>query len=82
MLCPSLGIMTPVEFVDSLPARIMEGLEGTEISPGGRQAVLQEFSTALTWCLEKLGVTPEPGLKEREIKIKTRSQNKTWKRNP
>lgn len=62
-----MGIITPVEFTDSLPAGIMEGLEGAEIPPGGRQAVLQKLTTALTWCLEKLGVTPEPGLQEREI---------------
>lgn len=52
----------------------MEGLEGTEISPCGRQAVLQKFTTALTRGLEQLGVTPEPGLQQRGIKSKTHSQ--------
>ncbi|TSR27740.1 hypothetical protein Baya_11775 [Bagarius yarrelli] len=45
---------------DSLPAGIMEGLEGTEVPPGGRQAILQKLTTALTRCLEKLDITPEP----------------------
>lgn len=65
-----MGIVTPVDFADSLPAGIMEGLEGTKVPPGGRQAVLQILTTALTWCLEKLDVTPEPGLQEKKKKKK------------
>ena len=47
----------------SLPAGVVEGLEGSEVPPGGRQAILQKLPAALARGLEQLYVTPQPGLK-------------------
>lgn len=41
----------------SLPAGVVEGLEGAEIPPGGGQPVLQKLPAALAWGLEQLYVT-------------------------
>ena len=49
--------------------RVVEGLQGPEVSPGWRKTVLQEPTTALTGRLEQLNVTPQPRLREREIFI-------------
>lgn len=41
-----------------LPAGVVESLEGSEVSPRGWEAILQELPTALARSLEQLYVTP------------------------
>lgn len=48
--------MEPFPTVSSLPACVVEGLQGTKVSPGRWKTLLQELSTALTRGLEQLDV--------------------------